>query len=472
MSKPHFKVIIVGGSVTGLTLAHSLHKIGVDFVILEKRPTVTPQEGASVGILPNGARVLDQLGLYGLVEEATAPLGATHIHFPDGFHFRSLYPKSMLENFGYPVAFLERRRLLEVLYDALPDKSKVLVDKTVSDIEQCDDDGKSAGVKVRTVDGHVYEGDLVVGADGVHSRTRSELWRMSSSAGRSEDVRMEKDRMSAEYSCVFGISRGPSGLTAGEQIMRMYDGRTLVVIPSKDDVVFWFLSRKLDRRYKYSEAPRFTLEDGTAACAELADAPLADGVRFGDVWKIRQTFNMVVLEENLLRTWSFGRVLCIGDSIHKMTVNLGQGANCAIEDVAILTNLLSQRLWSKRGAKPSGQELDALLRRFNEIHLSRVSHIYDTSWLIARVHARDGFVRKIIGRYVMPYFGHRFESRPFNMIANAAALDFLPLPRSSFPGWEKYKSKESKPAGPWTVVSRSILLLVGLAILSAWWRRA
>lgn len=97
MSEPHFKVIIVGGSITGLTLAHSLHKIGVDFTILEKRATVTPQEGASVGILPNGARVLDQLGLYGLVEEATAPLGATHIHFPDGFHFCSLYPKSMLE---------------------------------------------------------------------------------------------------------------------------------------------------------------------------------------------------------------------------------------------------------------------------------------------------------------------------------------------------------------------------------------
>ncbi|KAK6215655.1 FAD binding domain-containing protein [Colletotrichum tabaci] len=469
MLEPHFKVIIVGGSITGLTLAHSLHKIGVDFTILEKRATVTPQEGASVGILPNGARVLDQLGLYGLVEEATAPLGATHIHFPDGFHFCSLYPKSMLENFGYPVAFLERRRLLEVLYNALPDKSKVLVNKTVSDIEQCED-GKSAGVKVRTADGDVYEGDIVVGADGVHSRTRSELWRMSSSAGQSEGVRMEKDRMSAEYSCVFGISRGPSGLKAGEQIMRMYDGRTLVVIPSKDDVVFWFLSRKLDRKYKYSEAPRFTLEDAAAECAELADAPLGNDVRFGDVWKIRQTFNMVVLEENLLRTWSFGRVLCIGDSIHKMTVNLGQGANCAIEDVAILTNLLSQCLGSKREAKPSGQELDALLRRFNDIHLSRVSHIYDTSWLIARVHARDGFVRKIIGRYVMPYFGHKFESRPFNMIANAAALEFLPLPRSSFPGWEKYKSKENK-SGSWAVVSRSVLLLVGLAILSAWWRR-
>lgn len=88
---PHktFKVIIVGGSVAGLTLAHSLHKIGVDYTVLEKRPVIAPQEGASVGIFPNGARILDQLGIYAAIERVTTPLGATRINFPDGFHFIS-----------------------------------------------------------------------------------------------------------------------------------------------------------------------------------------------------------------------------------------------------------------------------------------------------------------------------------------------------------------------------------------------
>ncbi|GKT46893.1 FAD-dependent monooxygenase ctvC [Colletotrichum spaethianum] len=299
MSQPPFKVIIVGGSITGLTLAHSLHKIGVDFIVLEKRGSVTPQEGASVGILPNGARVLEQLGLYAVIEQVTAPLGATHIHFPDA----------------------------------------------VSEIEQ-HNETKSAGVRVRTINGEVYEADLVVGADGVHSRTRSEMWRMACPSGETEDVKSEKDskrwffiihflqdaRMSAEYSCVFGISRGASGLKEGEQVMRIYDGRTLVVIPSKDDVVFWFLARKLDRKYKYSEAPRFTLEDAAAECSELADAPLGGGVHFQDVWRMRQTFNMVVLEENLLQTWSSGRVLCIGDSIHKVIIPF---LPCLVDETSI-----------------------------------------------------------------------------------------------------------------------------------------
>lgn len=90
-----FKVIIVGGSVTGLTLAHSLDRAGVDYMVLEKRDEFAPQEGASIGILPNGGRVLDQLGIYDAIEKTTAPLGTSHIYFPDGFHFPSPYPKKL-----------------------------------------------------------------------------------------------------------------------------------------------------------------------------------------------------------------------------------------------------------------------------------------------------------------------------------------------------------------------------------------
>lgn len=51
-AKPPFKVIIVGGSIAGLTLAHCLSKAGIDYIVLEKRKHIAPQEGASIGILP------------------------------------------------------------------------------------------------------------------------------------------------------------------------------------------------------------------------------------------------------------------------------------------------------------------------------------------------------------------------------------------------------------------------------------
>lgn len=151
-----------------------------------------------------------------------------------------------------------------------------------------------------------------------------------------------------------------------------------------------------------------------------------------------------------------------------MTINLGQGANCAIEDVAVLSNLLHDLLLENKDIKPKSREIDALLRHFNDMHLSRVSHICDMSWMIARVHARDGLVRKIIGRYVMPYLGARFEGRPFRMIANAEALNFLPLPRSSFPGWEIYRSKDGG-VGPWAIV-RNVFLLFAMVMVAWAWR--
>jgi len=62
------KVVIVGGSIAGLVLAHSLHCAGIDYVVLEAGATIDPQVGASIGIFSNGARILDQLGVYDEIE--------------------------------------------------------------------------------------------------------------------------------------------------------------------------------------------------------------------------------------------------------------------------------------------------------------------------------------------------------------------------------------------------------------------
>ena len=95
MEKPNFRVIIVGGSITGLTLAHCLSRAGIDHIVLEKRAEIAPQEGAFIGLWPNGAQVLQQLGLYDSLEKLTTPVDRMHISYPDGFSFSSLFPKEI-----------------------------------------------------------------------------------------------------------------------------------------------------------------------------------------------------------------------------------------------------------------------------------------------------------------------------------------------------------------------------------------
>lgn len=101
MNDSQFKVIIVGGSIAGLALAHCLHRAGITCIILEKRSIIAAHEGASVAIMPNGARILDQLGLYDAVEGTIEPMHSAHVRFPDGFHFSSPYPKSMHEAYDF-----------------------------------------------------------------------------------------------------------------------------------------------------------------------------------------------------------------------------------------------------------------------------------------------------------------------------------------------------------------------------------
>jgi len=64
--------------------------------------------------------------------------------------------------------------VLQVLYDQIKDKSKILTQKRVVKVDVHD-----KGVKAITQDGSVYTGDIIVGADGIHSTVREEMWRIA-----------------------------------------------------------------------------------------------------------------------------------------------------------------------------------------------------------------------------------------------------------------------------------------------------
>lgn len=64
--------------------------------------------------------------------------------------------------------------VLRVLYDNIKDKTKILTKKRIQNVEMTDD-----GVVVKVFDGSTYKGDILVGADGIHSSVRGEMWRIA-----------------------------------------------------------------------------------------------------------------------------------------------------------------------------------------------------------------------------------------------------------------------------------------------------
>lgn len=82
--QPQFKVIIVGGSIAGLTLANCLSRRNIDFLVLEARPQIAPPEGAGLCVLANGARILDQLGIFDDINQLLEPMKDIYTWREDG----------------------------------------------------------------------------------------------------------------------------------------------------------------------------------------------------------------------------------------------------------------------------------------------------------------------------------------------------------------------------------------------------
>jgi 2-polyprenyl-6-methoxyphenol hydroxylase-like FAD-dependent oxidoreductase len=74
MNSTNFRVIVVGGGPVGLTAAHALNRAGIDFIVLESRPSVVIDAGSNLVLLPAGMKTLAQLDLLGLLNEISSPL--------------------------------------------------------------------------------------------------------------------------------------------------------------------------------------------------------------------------------------------------------------------------------------------------------------------------------------------------------------------------------------------------------------
>ncbi|GKZ25754.1 hypothetical protein AbraIFM66951_002409 [Aspergillus brasiliensis] len=454
MTTSQFTVIIVGGGIAGLTLAHCLRRVNINHIVLEKSSGLSPQVGASIGILPNGGRILNQLSLYEHIEQFIEPLDTAHITFPDGFSFSSRFPRLLHEQFGYPIAFFDRQKLLEVLHTQYPDQSRILTSQRVTKVRP-----SGSRVEVITEAGEKYTGDIVVGAD--HSKVRSEMWRIADAIQPGLVTQSERNSTTTEYCCIFGISSCVPTLEIGDQINTFHDNLTLIIFIGKNKRAFWFVVKKLDRKYTYPDRPRFDDDYMARLCEQLSNRHLTKDLTFGQVWSTRVVASMTALEENVYRTWFHGRIVCIGDSVHKMTPNIGQGANLAIEDAAVLANLLHAAVLRAKRQRLSDSEVQTLLQENYYTRYSRVKSVYTASRYMVRFQARDGLLNKALGRYVVPFLADVPALVGTGTIRGGPTVNFLPLPEKDGPGWKRHKSR----AGVYSAMFSILLLAIAIYML-------
>jgi 2-polyprenyl-6-methoxyphenol hydroxylase-like FAD-dependent oxidoreductase len=156
------RAVVVGGGIGGLSAAIALRRAGIDTVVLE-RTSKLEAAGAGITLFANAMRGLEQLG----VAEAVAARGAraerVAILANDGRSLSEM-PRDLFEG---SIA-VHRADLQAALAEAAGEPR---LNAEVSSVEKDD-----RGATVRLADGTGERGDLVVGADGVHSVVRRSLW--------------------------------------------------------------------------------------------------------------------------------------------------------------------------------------------------------------------------------------------------------------------------------------------------------
>ena len=307
MAEPR-TAIVIGAGIGGLAAAIALSERGWDVTVLE-RESHLDATGAALAIWPNGTRALEQLGLGELVQRAAARPMSAVIRKADGTPMVEHSSEALVRRYGGPLVAVRRDELLQAEYGRL-DEGIVRFDCPVTRVG----DGT-----VEYGSGSLLAAEVIVGADGLHSRARRWV-----SAG-------EEPRPSGLVAF-----RGLTAQGVGEVPFGEWWGRGVIagLIPLRDGAIYWYVSVRGDRHTE--------LEDQLDAFAP----PVREVVRSTppDQVLVHELF-----DRGPRGGWTRGRVALLGDAAHAMLPYLGQGACSSLEDAVALADALEDESTIEEG---------------------------------------------------------------------------------------------------------------------------
>jgi len=378
-------ILIVGGGLGGLTAALALAQRGRTVRVLEG----APQFGAigyGIQFGPNVFHALDRLGIAGdVIAAADSPpavlmfdalSGGEVTRVPTGPSFRM--------RFTYPYIIVHRIDLHNVLLDACRRDPRITLVPDAMVAELAD---RGDGVSVTTEDGRSFEGRLLVGADGIRSRTRAHLL---------DD----------------GDPR-PNGYMAFRTIVPMAE---LTADVPRDVVVLWAGPGFHIVHYPLRHGTLFNLvavfrrtassERGDAA-AYRAELEHAYRDAHPTIKALLAMFDLsrrqAVGDRDPIRGWHKGRVVLLGDAAHPTLQSLAQGACMAIEDGYCLAACLDE----------AGDDIGRAFRRFETERGLRTARVTLESRYLWEVYHAGGIARDVYFQML----GERSEADTFQCLA-------------------------------------------------------
>src|SRR4051794_6746749 len=371
-------IIIIGGGIGGLTLALCLHRNGIPCTVLEAAAEVRPL-GVGVNILPHAAAELARLGLEPAL--AAACLQPTEANFFNRFgqHVHR-EPLGRAAGYDHPQMSLHRADLHGVLLAAARERlgeGAILLDRRVARVAQDED-----GVTVEFTPGRggavppALHGSVAVGADGIHSVLRRQLYPM------------EGDPKYTGYNMWRGVTRWPPVLNGASmtRVGWLKNGK-MVLYPIRQHADG---TQLLNWVFEVEPGPSRARRDWNRP-GEVEDVMpwIRDWVfDWLDVPAMVRASEVVLefpmVDQDPLPRWTFGRVTLLGDVAHPMVPRGSNGAGQSVLDARCLTDLLAQH----------ADDPEAALKAYEAVRLPATTQVVLTN----RKNPPDVILREVFNR--------------------------------------------------------------------------
>ena len=316
------RALVVGGGVAGPACALALQRVGVEAVVLERRPASDPDAGSYLTVAPNGLAALDALGVLEAVREGAFPSRSNRMVASSGRLLGELSLGRPLAD-GTVALTLKRSALADVLArEAAGRGAQVRYGARVASVD-------AAAGAVVLEDGERLEADVVVGADGVRSLVRRAV---DPSAPEARYVGL------ANFG---GITRA-TPLAAGlpDEAWHFVFGRRAFSgahrTPSGDVVWFVNVPRDAIGRDERTSTSDEAWQDRLVDLLRDDSGPAAELVRTGELELAGDSTHDLAH----VPTWYRGRTVLLGDAAHAPSPSSGQGASLALEDAVVLAACL------------------------------------------------------------------------------------------------------------------------------------
>ncbi|UED87504.1 FAD-dependent monooxygenase [Streptomyces profundus] len=350
------EIAIVGAGIGGLALARALRRRGLASTVYE-RTARFDRIGSGINVSPNATAALAGLGVLPTVRRHASLPGSWRNYDAGTGELRHEFPlgESAATAYGQPFLQMHRGDLHAALNAAVPAETVRLGKRLVGLAD------RGERVELRFQDGSTAAADLVVGADGIRSQVRAELFGPDAPAFTGRVA--YRDVIPTEGLDVSGL----------DDFAKWWG--------EDRHIVLYFINGGREIYYVTSVPEDEWTDESWSAHGDPAELRAAFGDFPEPVRRVlghgTRTYKWALCDRPPMESWGRGRVVLLGDACHPMTPYMAQGAAMALEDAVVLGRALAD----------SPDDLDGALRDYQATRIPR------TAWMQTESH-KNTFMRE------------------------------------------------------------------------------